>query len=288
LLDSVEFGSQVADLSIGRTGAGGTWVLTQPTFSGPNQPRVLGDERNLRINEWLAAGQIPFADDFIELFNPNADPVSLGGLFLTDTPIGWPQRHRIADLSFVAAGGFVTFIANGSGNDPDEVSFRLDSDQGEIALLSAAQSLIDCVIYGPQRNGMSMGRCPDGAATNRFLVLPTPGSGNACPTPPVPPTIIGLVPYDATWSYDQVGNYDGINWVETGFNDGGWPTGQGVLARTATGSIPQPVRTQLQLGRLTYYFRGRFTVPPNSGFTSLQISHLIDDGAIVHLNGREA
>jgi len=38
----------------------------------------------LRINEWLAnpSGN---DEDFFELYNPNAQPVSLGGLYLTDT-----------------------------------------------------------------------------------------------------------------------------------------------------------------------------------------------------------
>lgn len=285
-LDSVEFGLQVADRSIGRIGTSGTWVLAVPTLNGANQAQALGDERNLRINEWLASGQSPFADDFIELFNTDALPVALGGLYLTDAPIGWPTQHAIAPLTFVAAGGFGTFIADGNGGSPDRVSFGLNSDQGEIALLAANQSLIDNVIYGPQRVGVSEGRCPDGSITNKSLVLPTPGGGNACPTPPIPPTTVNLVPYNATWSYDQVNSYDGVGWMEDEFSDIDWLTGPGVLARPATGGITQPVNTLLTLGRLTYYFRTRFTVAPNSGFTGLQISHFIDDGAVVYLNGK--
>ena len=41
----------------------------------------------------------------IELLNSSTAPVAIGGMYLTDTPIGWPKRHRIPDLSFIAAGG---------------------------------------------------------------------------------------------------------------------------------------------------------------------------------------
>jgi hypothetical protein len=199
LLDSVEFGLQLPDLSIARIGSGGTWWLASPAFGAVNTAQPLGDERNLRINEWLASGQSPFAEDFIELFNPNSAPVALGGMHLTDAPIGWANRHRIPDLSFMQAGAFTTFIADGNGGSADHVGFGLDSDQGEIALFSANLSLIDCVIYGPQRVGISQGRCPDGSATNKTLVLPTPGGGNACPVPPVPPVTVTLVKGTIRW-----------------------------------------------------------------------------------------
>src|SRR5262249_13806308 len=89
LLDSVVFGVQLPDLSIGR-GAGGDWTLTSPTFGSANTAQALGNPRTLKINEWLAIGQSPNPDDFIELYNPDALPVALGGLHLTDQPIGAP------------------------------------------------------------------------------------------------------------------------------------------------------------------------------------------------------
>src|SRR5262249_48944452 len=67
--DSVRFGPQLPDLSIGR-GSAGTWRLCQPTFGAANLAARTGDPRTLKINEWLAHGITPIADDFIELFNP--------------------------------------------------------------------------------------------------------------------------------------------------------------------------------------------------------------------------
>jgi hypothetical protein len=55
LVDSVEFGAQLPDLSIGRLGDSDRWGLTIPTLGQANIPHPLGDPRAVRINEWLAS-----------------------------------------------------------------------------------------------------------------------------------------------------------------------------------------------------------------------------------------
>src|SRR5205823_11206823 len=87
LLDSVAFGPQITDLSIGRL-ADGAWGLTVPTFGAANLAAPLGNPMRLRINEWLALEQTPFANDFVELYNGDSLPVSPGGLYLSDVTIG--------------------------------------------------------------------------------------------------------------------------------------------------------------------------------------------------------
>jgi hypothetical protein len=180
LIDSVSFGSQVPDLSIGRL-AGGVWGLTQPTFGSPNNAQRTGDPRDLRINEWLADGVTPYANDFIELLNLTSLPVPLGGLFLTDNPLGAANLHEIAPLSFIPANGFAVFTADGNaGEGPEHLNFRLSPEQGMIGLSAHDLSLIDCVIYGPQMTDVSQGRQsnPDGSVTLAFFNVPTPGSPN--------------------------------------------------------------------------------------------------------------
>ena len=98
LLDSVEYGPQVADLSIGRVGHDGAWTLTQPTFGAANVAARTGNPATLKINEWFTNGQVRLTDDFIELYNPDPLPVPLVGLSLTDNPIvpagQEPDRRR--------------------------------------------------------------------------------------------------------------------------------------------------------------------------------------------------
>ena len=81
-------------------------------------------------------------NDFFELFNPGAQPVALGGLYVTDDLLE-PAKHRIANLSFVGAGedGFVRFIADGDPEQgADHVDFGLSQFGESIGLYSAALS----------------------------------------------------------------------------------------------------------------------------------------------------
>ena len=186
-LDSVVFGPQLADRSIGR-GSDGAWRLNQPTFGAANVALPAGaaqaglptgEARLIKINEWLASGLSPYPDDFIELFNPGSVPVNLGGSFLTDNPIGTPFQQVLAPLSFIPAGGYLVYAADGNASaGPTHVNFKLRAEQGLIGLIAADGSIIDCVIYGPQSTDVSMGRQPNGAATYGFFALPTPGSPN--------------------------------------------------------------------------------------------------------------
>jgi hypothetical protein len=286
LLDSVQFGLQLADLSIGRLTTG-DWLLGPPTFGGANAVQPLGVPSGLKINEWLTAGSGPFPDDYIELFNTGL-PVALGGMSLTDEPIGAPGLHRIAPLSFVGEGGYALFVADGDTEaGPNHLNFQLSSTLGEIALFDAEGAKVDIVSYAAQRTGLAEGRCPDGASTFNFMVLPTPGAGNLCP-PSTEVRKVPLVGYSDVWRYDQVNNYDGIAWMAPGFDDSFWPSGPAVLGVLRGGGfIPEPVRTPLTLGRVTYYFRTQFVVPPDANIASLQLSHIIDDGAVLYLNGQE-
>ena len=177
LLDSVEFGRQVPDLSIGRVGPGGQWQLAIPTLGQANIAYPRGGAGTLKINEWLANGQVLFADDFIEMYNPHPDPVDLGGMYLTDNPVTQPGKYEIWPLTFVAGRGWAVFWANNSG-DPGHLSFRLSADEGMIGLFDSQLKEIDKVLYGPQTTDVSEGRSPDGADLVQVLPLPTPGAAN--------------------------------------------------------------------------------------------------------------
>lgn len=181
IADSVVWGQQLADLSIGRV-ADGSWALCQPTFGRPNLIAAQASARGVRINEWLADASAPLGDDFIELYNPGAHPVDVGGHHLTDNPTGWPDRSPIRQLTFIPAGGFLVFKADrNTAQGPEHVDFRLSPLQGEIGLLSPSLTLIDHVLYGPQRTDIAQGRVPDG---ERAIVAlpPSPGTANQTPT----------------------------------------------------------------------------------------------------------
>src|SRR5262249_55478807 len=66
----------------------------------PTLPPVL-------INEILTHTEPPEVD-WIELFNPNAFDVDLGGWFLSDDG-GWPTKFRIPPSTMIRAGGYRVF-----------------------------------------------------------------------------------------------------------------------------------------------------------------------------------
>ena len=179
-VDSVTFGAQVADLSIARVGVARTWMLSTLTVGTANTTVcVLGDPAALRINEWLSANLLIVANDFLELFNPGLQPVALGGLHLTDDLGNYPFEHTIAPLSFIGAGGFVKYIADGdTSQGVNHLSFSISSVHETLALTSATGLVLDEVPVVSQIEDQSQGRITDGAATFAFFSLPTPGYSN--------------------------------------------------------------------------------------------------------------
>ncbi len=284
VLDSVTFGLQLADKSIGRIGNSGEWKLCQPNFGAANTIIALGNLYNVRINEWLASGAGAFIEDFVELYNPNAAPVDIGNCYVTDELIGAPTLQRLAPLTFIAGNGFLNFTADNK-TDPRHLNFALSADQDQVALLDAAQDRIDSVIFAAQQPGISQGRCSDGVNNFVSLSVPTPGARNACPSPP--PPAVSLLAYNAPTRYDQTSNYDGFNWMDRSFDDSGWATGAGIFGNTTLSSGPA-VNTFINNVIATVYFRTKFVLPANASFTSFQLSHYVDDGVVVYVNGLEA
>ena len=280
-LDAVKFGLQLPDLSVGRFDGVGDWKLTQPSFGAANVAQPTGSLAALRINEWLAAGVAPFAEDFIELYNHNAAPVDLGRCYFTDEPTGAPTRHQIPPLTFMAGNSFLAFTADGT-KGPRHVNFALKADGDQIGFLDPAQKPVDVVLFGPQKSGVSEGRCPDGLNTFGPLATPTPGAPNVCAT-------VVALRYDSVWKYDATGTDRGTTWKDIDYDDSAWPAGPAVLGHSnfESNSIPEFILTDLPLGggRTTYYFRTTFVLP--AGVAGVQMTHIIDDGAIFYLNGQE-
>ncbi|MHA3774957.1 lamin tail domain-containing protein [Verrucomicrobiota bacterium sgz303538] len=184
LLDSVVFGLQLPDLSVGRIGRDGTWTLTQPTPGTANVAQPLGDPSALRINEWLAASQVRFDGDFVELYNPTTLPVALGGLRLSDEPYSVPGKFVIRPLSFAPARGFAVFsTASGPATDASILPFQLSASFEMLALSSSDGRILHLVDFDSERNDISRGFSPDGSSTLTTMLVPTPGASNLASGP---------------------------------------------------------------------------------------------------------
>ncbi len=178
LLDSLAYGLQTRDLSVGRLDDG-RWALAHPTPGQDNIPAVLGDPAGLKLNEWMA--NPASGSDWFEIHNPGPNPVDLGGLCLTDD-LSQPGQYRVPPLSFIGAGAsaWQKFVADGAPEKgANHTNFKLSAAGEALGLYLPSLARVDEVVFGLQAAGVSEGRYPDGS-TNvvRFVDTPTPGQAN--------------------------------------------------------------------------------------------------------------
>lgn len=99
---------------------------------------------------------------------------------------------------------------------------------------------------------------------------------------------------NTVWRYSDSGANLGYLWKETNYDDSTWATGRGVLAMeennaTVTALTNTVLRLSNALGDrvMTYYFRTHFTLTNTPSDLFLNLTNLIDDGAVFYLNGAE-
>lgn len=299
IADSVTFGNQLPDRSIGRRAGDGEWDLCRPTFGTANVITALGDPHQLRINEWLASAGALSSTDFIELFNPGTLPVEIGGGYLTDNPVEWPDRHPITPLTFVGAGSYALFKADGDvAQGADHLGFKLSALQGEIGLFDSGLSLIDSVVYGPQSTDVSQGRSPNGGNAIVLFNQPSAGGPNPGSTVVSGTTTVNLIPVNSSWSYRSANTDLSGAFQQTGFDDSAWATGGQMLYidSSTLDSASGFVKTTTLPGNAgnsgrpfpATYFRKHFNWTGPTANVVLKGITMIDDGAVIYLNGQEA
>lgn len=285
-------------VGLGRTGAEvpGARATVSVRFDGPLDPPA----SVVMLHEIQHRPAVPGAE-FVELHNRSTSTAfDLGGWQLEGTGLTFPAGTLLSPGGFVlAASDRQAFArAHGAGATADALfPGRLDPD-GETLVLARPDpdpdpdsnrvpETVDRVDFGP------MPPWPDGPAgsgTSLQLLAPTldnrrPGSwavftNHATPRPQT------LVPMTASWRYDTTGIDRGAAWKEPGFDATAWPEG-GALLYNESSSLPGPKTTLLPLGPITFRFRTRFTFDADPAGIALALTTILDDGAIVYLNGTE-
>jgi len=160
-----------------------------------------GETGDLVINELMAANDSTVADeagefdDWIELFNRGTNPVDLSGYHLSDDPAD-PWAYPLPGLHLGPGEYMLIWCDNDLDQGPNHAPFALSRD-GESAVLSMSDTIVDQIDFGPQDADVSLARSSDGEEPWVTCQTPSPGAPNDCGSAPpteVPPTPTSVTP----------------------------------------------------------------------------------------------
>ncbi len=170
VVDEIAFGRQAPGYTLGRIDDG--WQLTRESLGARNIAQELGDARDLRISEVLAAGDQRYRDDWIELHQAGALPIALDGVRLTDNPSGNPEAHVFPAHTYLEPNGYWKLIADGS-KAKGHLNFSIAAEGESLSLFEAEGGLINVVLITPQTHDRSIAWDESGLAS--FPLFPTDG-----------------------------------------------------------------------------------------------------------------
>ncbi|MEA2104400.1 MAG: lamin tail domain-containing protein [Candidatus Cloacimonadota bacterium] len=184
----------------------------------------------LYINEYMASNDYGPVDengehdDWIEIYNAGADPVDIGGMFVTDdlTDLACSMiPEGFSDLTTIEPGGYLILWADKEEEQgPLHLSdVKLSSGGEQIGLTDRdSTTVLDSLTYGEQTTDVSCGRLPDGSANWDYFgagheTMFTPGAANG--TGEIPIFLFYINEFMAsndTTIADSAGDYD--DWIE--------------------------------------------------------------------------
>ena len=231
------------------------------------------------ISEFLASNTTTHPDengefsDWIELHNPDAVPVDLGGYFLTDTT-GLRTKWRLPAVT-LNPGGFLVVFASGKNRvvagSPLHTNFNLASD-GEYLALVASDGVTIVHEFAPvfpkQFADVSYGR----GARARVITTASPiVTGHAARF-----LVPKAGPPDGDW---RLTTFDDRDWepaaTALGFGYPGFPLGVG-------GDLTAAMRTA---AHGSVYVRLPFSIDTPAAVVSMTLRMKVDDGFVAFLNG---
>lgn len=186
-IDQIQFGPQIADTTFGRFPNGtGPLGLMLPTFSAPNSNLLEIDSiqpGEIVINELMADNTLTIADqdleydDWIELYNPTSNPLSLSRVFLSDDPNNrtlWP----FPDTAIAANGYLIIWADNDLNQSGLHANFSLSNNGERLFLGYGGTQPLDSVDFWPMGRDTTFGRFPNGTGEFGYM-LPTFAASNS-------------------------------------------------------------------------------------------------------------
>lgn len=149
-----------------------------------------------RINE--VAFSAENGVDWIEIFNPTLNNLSLEGLYLTDDPDNY-TKFEITNELIVPSRGYALIYGNGYTGETSTTStvanFRISNGETIYLISSNGQTILDsltAITSDEEMTNFSVGRFPDGADDVYVMPTSTParrnmkGSGSPMDMPSLP------------------------------------------------------------------------------------------------------
>ncbi len=239
-----------------------------------------GHAQTLRISEVMAVNEDVLQDedgdtpDWIEIFNPGENPVSLDGWYLTDTSTNltlWQfPPTNIPPREFLVV--FASDKDRADAGSELHTNFKLSSAGEYVALVKADGTTIeDAFDYPELEEDISYGYAFIGTDDSAVLL----DAGASC---------TAHVPTSST---------DSMGWEFPGFNDAGWISGTSGIGYEASTSGSILYHSMIGLDLLSVmrgvnasvYIRVPFTVADIDQINGLKLKMKYDDAFIAYING---
>ena len=253
-------------------------------FSSPESGSVA-----VAVNEAFTDG---LQESWIELVNYGVAATQLENFVLISS--GLTEDEYVFPNLSIAAGGYLLL-------DETTLGFALTAGNKLFLLTPSRSQVVEALELKPGLRGLH----PEGVGELLWPDVETPGAANSFtfhdeivineimyhprPLEAVPPTIeeSTIVPVGATWRFDDSGDgYATSAWRLLSFNDDSWGEGAALLY-VENADLPAPKNTPLTLGATTFYFRTTFEFSGDPASANLNVRPIIDDGAVIYLNGAE-
>lgn len=147
------------------------WSASDLRGGSPGRAEVIRRDplRGVVINEILAHADPP-RNDFLELYNRSDSEADLSDCLVTDDP--GRARFRLPAGTVIPPRGRLVL-------DEAALGFAFSAAGEAVYLINADETrVVDAIRFGPQSNGVSSGRVPDGSETWDRLAAPSPGGPN--------------------------------------------------------------------------------------------------------------
>ena len=197
-------------------------------YNGTPGTGGIGAIDSIVVNEILTHTDLPLVDA-IELHNPTAAAIDIGGWYLSDTDNNL-KKYRVADGTVIPAGGYLVFDETQFGVGVN--GFGLDGANGDDLYVTSAtvagvlQNFIDHVDFPAAVNGESFGRWPN--ATGKHYPMQSRSFGASNSGPRIGPVMISEIMYAPPGVNDDLEYIELLNLTDSPINLANWKFDEGV------------------------------------------------------------